>query len=484
MRNWKLRTLVATLFLIYISLWAFRPQIQLMLTGFANVNTSETRIRVDPDITVIYTEFTGNTSDFDSMTNDELRNISDMILENPSHGRIWFAENVNIGDSAVDLIVDLDYPVNISHNRIEVNATNMSALNKSAMLYLYNLGFNDPMVMRNGAACPASLCQEVSYTGGTFMFTVNGLDGVYYAAETPTQPPEETPGGGIGGGVGRIYNFTVDKEILKVKLRQGETVLEYLEITNNGDDALEFELEVINGIKDYITLSEREFVLEKGQSRMITVAFTLAENGHVDVYSGRIVISAGPVEKYVIAIMEVRERTALFDIQVDLGDVPLIAYPGDQVSGNIYMYNFGDLQPVDVELFYSLRDFDGNDLLFNHETMAITQQKAVVRKIRIPDDIEPEYYLFYASLKYDNQTVTSSGLIRVSFPGEREIFEYDFTAILIGLIIIIVAVVLHVLLREREKRLWRKLHYKWKWYMLSRKPRPPPMKKKKPEEEE
>jgi hypothetical protein len=477
MRNWKMRTLVAALFLIYISMWAFRPQIQLMLTGFANVNTSETSIRVDPDITVIYTEFTGGTSDFDSMTNDELRNISNMILENPAHGRIWFAENVNIGDSAVDLIVDLDYPVSISANRIEVNATNMSALDRPAMLYLYGLNFSDPMVMRNGFPCPVSLCQEVSYTNGTFMFTVNGLDGVYYADETPPEEPEPGPGPGIGGGVGRVYNFTVDKDIIKVKLRQGETVLEYLEITNNGDDVLEFELEVINGVNDYITLSEREFVLEKGQSRMITVAFTLAENGHVDVYSGRIVIRAGPVERHVIAIMEVREREALFDIQVDLADVPLIAYPGDQVSGNIYMYNFGDLQPVDVELFYSLRDFDGNDLLFNHETMAIVQQKAVVRKIRIPDDIEPEYYLFYASLKYDNQTVTSSGLIRVLSHEMRVEPIFDLTIIIIGIIIIIVAVVLQVFL-------WRKLHYKWRWYMLSRKPRPSPRKKKGESEEE
>ncbi len=483
MRNWKMRTLVATLFLVYISMWAFRPQIQLMLTGFANVNTSGTSIRVDPDITVIYTEFTGNTTDFDSMTNDELRNISNMILENPVHGRIWFAETVNIGDSAVNLIVDLDYPVNISHNRIEVNATNMSALDKSAMLYLHGLNFSNPMVMRNGAACPASLCQEVSYTGGTFMFTVNGLDGVYYAEEGPEEPPEEPPPGPvISGGIGRVYNFSVDKDIIKVKLRQGETILEYLEITNNGDDALEFSLEVINGIKDYITLSERGFVLESGESKMITVAFTLAENGHVDVYSGRIVIRAGPVERHVIAIMEVRERAALFDIQVDLGDVPLIAYPGDQVSGNIYMYNFGDLQPVDVELFYSLRDFDGNDLLFNHETMAITQQKAVIRKIRIPNDIEPEFYLFYASLKYDNQTVTSSGLIRVLSHDMRIEPFFDLTIIIIGIIIIIVAVVLQVLLWEREKKLWRKLHYKWRWYMLSRKPRLPLRKKRKKEE--
>jgi len=70
----------------------------------------------------------------------------------------------------------------------------------------------------------------------------------------------------------------------------------------------------------------------------------------------------------------------------------------------------------------------------------------------------------------------------VSAHGEREIFEYDFTVILIGLIIIVTAVILHMLLREREKRLWRKLHYKWRWYMLSRKPKLPLRKKRKEEE--
>lgn len=470
MKNLRMRALVMTLFLVYISLWAFKPQIQLLLTGQATVNTSHTDVGVYPNIVVLHTEFSGNTTDFDNMTNEQLANISNMIIENPGYGKIWFAENVDIASQAVDYIVDLDSAVEISGNRIFVNITNMSVLNKSAMLYIYGLSYKDPRIMRNGAACPVSLCQKVSYIGGTLMFTVSNLDGNYYASEGYVEPEEEAPSG--GGGIGRTYNFTIDKELLKVKIKQGETALEYLEITNNGEDALDFRLSVINGISDYITLSEREFVLEAGQSKIVTVAFTLAENGHVDVYSGRIVIKAGPVERYVIAIMEIRERTALFDIQVDLGDLPFIAYPGDQISGNIYMYNFGDLSPVDVKLYYALRDFNGNDILYNHETLAVQQQKVVTRKIRLPGDIDPDYYIFYASLTYQNETVTSSALIKVlGGEGVAPPPEYDYTIIILGIIILIIAILLQVFLWEREKRLWRKLQYKWRWHMLSRKPK-------------
>jgi len=83
--------------------------------------------------------------------------------------------------------------VDISDNLIEINSTILSALNKPAVLTLYNLQFTNPRILRNGILCPESICVKLNYNGGNLIFNVTGF--TYYSAE-------ETPGGETGGGGG------------------------------------------------------------------------------------------------------------------------------------------------------------------------------------------------------------------------------------------------------------------------------------------
>ncbi|MCX6814809.1 MAG: hypothetical protein NTY20_04140 [Candidatus Aenigmarchaeota archaeon] len=231
----------------------------------------------------------------------------------------------------------------------------------------------------------------------------------------PSSPAPGGPEGGTGGPSGTaepVVNFTVDKEFLKAVVKQGETLLDYLKINNTGKAPLDFKMEV-EGLNNSIMLSEDSFSLKPGETKAITVAFTAREGMAPDIYSGRLVIKAVNITKAVVLIMEVKARKSLFDLYVSLEETPLEVSPGQDVEADILMYNFGDLKPVDVVLYYALRDFQGNDIVYNHETMAIEEQKLVKRKIRIPKDIQYGFYLFYARLEYTNQTATSAGLIKV-----------------------------------------------------------------------
>jgi len=74
----------------------------------------------------------------------------------------------------------------------------------------------------------------------------------YSAEETPASPGGEGGGGGTGAVVKeKVSAFTVDKDLIKVVLKQGETKKEFLEIENTGETALDITVDLRN-LKEFI----------------------------------------------------------------------------------------------------------------------------------------------------------------------------------------------------------------------------------------
>ncbi|MBI5228599.1 CehA/McbA family metallohydrolase [Candidatus Micrarchaeota archaeon] len=117
--------------------------------------------------------FDGSTTD---LAGADLSNITSLVLEKSAFGKIVFAEGVNLCGGA-----NLSEGVKITQNRIEVVAS-LPALNKPASLYLCNLAFINPRIMKDGAECPPTECALISYEGGTLAFRVNGFS-AYWAEE-------------------------------------------------------------------------------------------------------------------------------------------------------------------------------------------------------------------------------------------------------------------------------------------------------------
>jgi uncharacterized membrane protein len=255
-----------------------------------------------------------------------------------------------------------------------------------------------------------------------------------------------------GGGASHVYsrNFTVDKEFIKASIKQGETALEYFIIKNTGETALDFNITVKN-LEKNIMLSDDAFILQLGESETISVAFTSMEDTNPDIYTGKIVVNAGGITRQVMLIMEVKPRKSLFDVYVNLPETLYTVIPGQEIDADILLYNFGDIKPVDVILYYSLRDFDGKDILISHETIAVYDQKLVKRKIAVPTELENGYYQFYAKIVYGNQTATSAGLVKVVSKVPPQISQEAFNAdyLLIALISVIMITALLYFARKK-----------------------------------
>jgi hypothetical protein len=141
----------------------------------------------------------GATTNFSEYSYEEIQNISDLTFEDTDYGKISFSQSINLTDDSTpeDSEIDLDSFINISSNLIEVNSTALPNFNKSAILYLYNLTFKNPRILRDGAVCPSEICTRLGYSGGILTFAVTGFTS-YSSEETPESPPETAAKGGGG----------------------------------------------------------------------------------------------------------------------------------------------------------------------------------------------------------------------------------------------------------------------------------------------
>ncbi len=189
------------------------------------------------------------TTNFSALNKTQQENLNNMTLEKSNFGKIKFNENINLSDDNKEpgyqpiKDVDLISYSNISFNRIEINSNELPQLNKSATLYLYNLTYSNPRILKDSVVC--SSCAEESYSNGTLVFNVTGFS-VYSAEETPTTPGgviEGGRGGGGGGGVsikplepihkkGKIFDVTLLIPDKYRKLYAGETIVSEINIVN------------------------------------------------------------------------------------------------------------------------------------------------------------------------------------------------------------------------------------------------------------
>jgi hypothetical protein len=137
-------------------------------------------------------------------------NVSHFVIDQPNFGLINFTQNLDLTNGT-----DINTYVNISFNRIELNATVLRHLNKSAKLALYNLTFTTPRLLRNDEICPSDICAQINYSGGTLEFNVTQFS-TYSSEETPVPVGEESSsssgGGGASGGGGGGGDLYKDKE--------------------------------------------------------------------------------------------------------------------------------------------------------------------------------------------------------------------------------------------------------------------------------
>ncbi len=256
------------------------------------------------------------------------------------------------------------------------------------------------------------------------------------------------PGGGGDDGDVTPDNFKIEPDLIKVLVKQGESEREIITITNLGTTILNVSLDLVD-IEELIVMSEDFLSLKIGESKEINVDIFAREQEIPEIYTGKIIVKdeRTGVTKTINVIIEVKAKKPLFDIRTDIifKKVSL----GKDVSARINVLNLGDLENIDVLIYYAIKDLDENIISFKEESMAIDKKLDIKRKIKLPQNILLGDYLFYSRVSYGDITASSMDTFEVV---ERTARDFLGAVVFILLLVIVIISMLIIVLVIRRKR--------------------------------
>ncbi|MBT6819928.1 hypothetical protein HOA55_01085, partial [archaeon] len=405
-------------------------------------------VKVFGAVNLSRSDFTGG--DSTNLTNVDLRNITNLTFDNPAQGKIVFSENVSFVD-----VGDVNEHVNISFNRIEVNSTGLPALNKSATLYLYNLTFSNPRILRDGAVCSTVICSEVDYTGGTLEFTVSEFS-VYTTEETPatTATVASSSGGGGGGGGGsvpaKLSGVEVDPAEFNIKKVVGIFDKREVTLSNTGEEELEI-MPLLVGLEGIVGFDNNNFTIAAGKSEVFEFDVNVPEE--VGIYVGKLVFKAGDKILEVPFVLNANPEKSLFDIGVDIPDEYKRIDEGEKLKVQITLLQAALQEQMDVTLDYVIKDYDGGVYLRESETVAVFAQKSFTKEFQVHEFPEGKY-IIGATVTYPDGSAELVATASSQFDINQEFFsvnlDYVVIAILVAVILIFVFLVILITKYKRE----------------------------------
>ena len=400
---------------------------------------------------VNYSNYSGSTegasTDFNLSTYEDLQSLSGIILENTNYGKIFFSGAINVtNDSVLDNGLDLDLHTEISDNSIEINSTALPNFNTSARIYLYNLSFTNPRVLRDGVVCESSVCTEINYSGGTFVFSVSEFS-TYSAEETPSES-EETPASSSGGGGGTLTTvpvFTVNKDKISVTLNPGQVETQNIEIKNTGSQTINVRID--NLFTDFVVRGEEVVVSGPEETKVVPLYLLARIDTPPDIYLGKIILSSGNLKKEILISIEVESKGVLLDVRAEILNNQIL--PGEEVLAEIRLFNLGsESKRKDVDIEYIIKDYENHEIAKETEALAIETQTTFIKKISIPQNTPLGNYVLYVRAIYSDKIASSSDnfeIVSVKVTKKEKIY----IVLLIILILILSLIVYYTILHSR-----------------------------------
>jgi hypothetical protein len=250
--------------------------------------------------------------------------------------------------------------------------------------------------------------------------------------------------------VDKIEKFSVSVDSILVELSQGTSKTQVVEIINTGTEDLYFDLK-LSKIKNYLFLSEENFTIDSGESKIITLDFVINLTVEPMQYFGELLIS-GPEDVLIPIVVDVNPSNLVFEVVVDT--FPEIVKPGKEIHANLSILNNGDLVLSDVNLYYAVKDFYGNIYDSNEEVLSFDKRLDLVRSLNVPEDVLLGKYIFYARVSNEKDIAIDSDIFMVGLSFILEAFlksSISFIAILILSILAVLLVFRHNKQKSKEK---------------------------------
>jgi len=259
-------------------------------------------------------------------------------------------------------------------------------------------------------------------------------------------------GSGGGGGGSRISSedIIIDKKLIKISLKQGETKRESFIITNQGSKKTELTID-FSLIEDFIKLDEKEFTINPGESKVINIDFIARETTEPDIYIGKIRISGYGIEEEIIAAIDVESRISIFDVSVEIPNEFTEISPGDELVAIVKIFNLGETGRIYANVEYIIKNQNDEIIISQTETIAVETQVNLIKKFKIPEDVKLGVYVIYIKTSHQGNTAGASSFFTVS----RKINIWFYITII--LIIMLILIPLSIIIKNKNIKQIKKL---------------------------
>ena len=286
-----------------------------------------------------------------------------------------------------------------------------------------------------------------SSQGGEFAIGGTGI-GTSFIGSIPSAPPGTPPpiGGTPPSGGGTIQGFSPDKNLLVVTVRKGIQTQQSVTITNNETSDLQINISITD-LGNFIFPNENNFILKPGESKSIIFSIYVSESETRKTLTGKINFMSKSLTKSVDVILDIKEKTPLFDIKTDLLRKVLIQ--GQKAFADVKIVNLGDLKNIDVELESFI--LDKNNQVYDSKKETFTIGDSVQKQVflKVPKDISLGNYIFSSKVSYKDVSAQSYD----SFKIIKSVIDFDVITfwIIVTIIITSIMLVLIVLVNKIKK---------------------------------
>lgn len=215
----------------------------------------------------------------------------------------------------------------------------------------------------------------------------------------------------------KLTYIETDQTLIKVLLKQGDSITKELSIMNVGDST--FNVGILReGVGNLLAIKEDSFELLQGETKTIVINFATRdlEKGITyspGVYVGKLLIKSEKETKAIPVIVEVESKEVLFDMNIDFNAQDRVIEQGDSRNVEIRLFNLGKVGPANVLMDYGIKSLNGETIFTETETVVVVTQASFYKTIKIPENLNTGEYVFIVKAKYGNSVGTSSYLFEV-----------------------------------------------------------------------
>ena len=242
--------------------------------------------------------------------------------------------------------------------------------------------------------------------------------------------------------------FKVDNVLLKLSIKQEDSVSKTIKITNTADSRQDFS---ISSDLDLVSFQDKEFSLDAGESK--TIELQLTAQAEAGVYTGTLLISSNLQTIKIPIILEIETKEVLFDINLNIPPEYYNVQAGEQIIIETNVFNLENLGLKTIEMSYLVRDFQGNTIFSEQENLVVENNMLTTKIISLPENTEKGEYVLIVMAKYSDSVGTSSYFFRISKKRASNFVEENMQTIMILFIIIIIVVIAFVVysIKQRDK---------------------------------